>query len=327
MTRTRATALALVNWKGVFYERYSLDRHVTALEGANGAGKTTVMIAAYVVLLPDLSRLRFTNLGESAGSTSDKGIWGRLGEAERPSYAALDLVLGGGERLIMGVHLERKAEPALEVTPFIVTEIGADYRLQDLLLSSDGEFDQVPVLKELKLNAKRSGARLDVFASTKDYFSALFERGVTALRLSSDEDRNKLNEMLRTSMTGGISRALTSELRSFLLKEETGLSDTLSRMRENLDACRRTRIEVGEARRLEHEIHGVYEAGHGMFSAALEAARLAHEESCLQIARLREEHARALAEVRALEANAAGLSARREAMDARVANLETALSA
>jgi chromosome partition protein MukB len=29
--RARATALALVNWKGVFYERYQLDRRVTAL--------------------------------------------------------------------------------------------------------------------------------------------------------------------------------------------------------------------------------------------------------------------------------------------------------
>ena len=36
--RARATALVLVNWRGVFFERYLLDRHVTALEGANGAG-------------------------------------------------------------------------------------------------------------------------------------------------------------------------------------------------------------------------------------------------------------------------------------------------
>jgi chromosome condensin MukBEF ATPase and DNA-binding subunit MukB len=41
-SRTRANALVLVNWKGVFYERYLLERYVTALEGANGAGKTTV---------------------------------------------------------------------------------------------------------------------------------------------------------------------------------------------------------------------------------------------------------------------------------------------
>src|SRR3954463_8496395 len=110
MNRTRAEALVLVNWKGVFYERYLLDRHVTALEGANGAGKTTVMIAAYVVLLPDLSRLKFTNLGESSAAGGDKGIWGRLGESGRPSYAVIEFELPQGKRLIAGVILQRKAE-------------------------------------------------------------------------------------------------------------------------------------------------------------------------------------------------------------------------
>ena len=61
----------LVNWRGVFYERYQLDRHVTALEGANGSGKTTVMIAAYLCLLPDMSRVRFTNLGETGATGGD----------------------------------------------------------------------------------------------------------------------------------------------------------------------------------------------------------------------------------------------------------------
>ena len=120
MSRTTATALALVNWKGVFYARYALDRHVTALEGANGAGKTTVMIAAYVVLLPDMSRLRFTNLGETGTTGGDKGIWGRLGEQGRPSYAVIDFALPNKCRLVAGVHLERKGEPAVEPTPFIV---------------------------------------------------------------------------------------------------------------------------------------------------------------------------------------------------------------
>ena len=84
MTRTRADALALVNWKGIFYERYLLDRHVTALEGANGAGKTTVMIAAYVVLLPDMSRLRFTNLGETGAQHRADG--GKGGAAHRLAF-------------------------------------------------------------------------------------------------------------------------------------------------------------------------------------------------------------------------------------------------
>jgi chromosome partition protein MukB len=278
MSRTTAEALALVNWKGVFYERYLLDRHVTALEGANGAGKTTVMIAAYVVLLPDMSRLRFTNLGETGATGGDKGIWGRLGEQGRPSYAVVDFALPGKRRLVAGVHLERKGEPSVEPTPFIVSGLEPDVRLQDLLLVKQGERHGVPELGELRENAVRLGGRLQSFTSARDYFAALFDQGVTPLRLGTDEERNKLNEMLRTSMTGGISRALTSELRSFLLKEEGGLADTLQRMRANLDACRRTRTEVQDARRLEQEIGGVFAAGQTMFAAALLATRERAEE-------------------------------------------------
>jgi chromosome partition protein MukB len=273
MNRTRAQALVLVNWNGVFYERYLLDRHVTALEGANGAGKTTVMIAAYVVLLPDMSRLRFTNLGESGATGGDKGIWGRLGEPGRPSYAAIDFALAGRGRLVAGVHLDRKGEPSVEPTPFIVWALADDIRLQDLLLVAQGDAEVVPELQELRENAARLGGRLQVFPSARDYFAALFDQSVIPLRLGTDEERNKLNEMLRTSMTGGISRALTSELRAFLLKEEGGLADTLQRMKANLDACRRTRIEVQESRRLEQEIGEVFEAGQTMFAAAVLATR------------------------------------------------------
>lgn len=273
MSRTRAQTLVLVNWKGVFYERYLIDRHVTALEGANGAGKTTVMIAAYVVLLPDMSRLRFTNLGETGSTGGDKGIWGRLGEPGRPAYSAIDFVLASDQRLIAGVHLERKGEPSVEPTPFIISGLDADVRLQDVLLLSQGDHEVVPELNELRENAARLGARVQIFGTARDYFAALFDHGVTPLRLATDEERNKLNEMLRTSMTGGISRALTSELRSFLLKEETGLADTLRRMKANLDACKRTRTEVQEAQRLEREIGGVFEAGQTMFAAAFLATR------------------------------------------------------
>ncbi|HEX5099106.1 MAG TPA: chromosome partition protein MukB, partial [Polyangiaceae bacterium] len=270
MSRARATALALVNWKGVFFERYLLDPHVTALEGANGAGKTTVMIAAYLVLLPDLTRLRFTNLGETAATGGDRGIYGRLGVLGRPSYAALELELVG-ERVILAVHLERKAEPSVQATTFMVHGLPAALGLSNLFLLSDGETEGVPELAELKTKASELGARVEVFDSLREYFGALFERGIVPLRLANDDDRAKFNEMLRTSMTGGISRALTSELRTFLLKEESGLSDTLSRMRGNLDACRRTRAEVQEARSLEREITGVYEAGASMFDTALAA--------------------------------------------------------
>ncbi|GMV42656.1 MAG: hypothetical protein AMXMBFR64_43720 [Myxococcales bacterium] len=282
MSRVRAQALALVNWKGVFYERYELDRHVTALEGDNGAGKTTVMVAAYVVLLPDMTRLRFTNLGETGATGGDKGIWGRLGELGRPSYAALEFGVRG-ERVLAGVHLERKGEPTVEPTPFLVTGLAPDIRLQDLLLIASGELEHVPELSELRDRVARLGARLQVFPSAREYFGALFELGITPMRLGTDEERSKLNEMLKTSMTGGMSKGLLQDLRSFLLREEGGLAETLQRMRANLDTCRRTRRDVQEAQRLEREIGAIHEAGEQMFAAALAATRLRAEEMARRV--------------------------------------------
>src|SRR5262245_49460430 len=322
MTRARIAALVLVNWKGVFYERYLLDRHVTALEGANGAGKTTVMIAAYVVLLPDMSRLRFTNLGESGATGGDRGIWGRLGELGRPSYTVLELALEGpegDERVIAGVRLTRTTEPTVEPTAFLITGLPPTVRLSDILLARRDDGDHVPELDELKAAVARGGGAIEVFRTTKDYFTALFERGITPMRLTSEEDRGKLNEMLRTSMTGGISRALTSELRGFLLKEETGLSDTLSRMRANLEACRRTRGEVAEARLLEREISAIYEAGLDMFGAAIGATREAAAEATRRVAAARPAIDDAGRAQRELEDELARIAARAEELDARLA--------
>src|SRR5687768_3574292 len=160
MSRARASALALVNWKGVFYERYLLDQHVTALEGANGAGKTSVMIAAYVALLPDMSKLRFTNLGETAATGGDRGIWGRLGEIGRPSYTVLDLETHEGDtvtRVLAGVRLSRAAEPTVEPTAFIVTGLPIEQRLSDLLLVRQLDGDHVPELDEIKRACEAAG--------------------------------------------------------------------------------------------------------------------------------------------------------------------------
>jgi chromosome partition protein MukB len=328
MKRATATALALVNWRGVFYERYLLDRHVTALEGANGAGKTTVMIGAYVVLLPDMSRLRFTNLGESAATGGDKGIWGRLGDEGTGSYAAMEIALPDGARLVAGVRLQRRSEPQVELTPFVVEGVDLGGSFKELLLVSGDDHDSVPSLDQLKTACDKLGATLHVCGSAKEYFAILFDRGVTPLRLATDDERSRLADMLRTSMTGGISRALTSELRSFLLREESTLFDTLSRMHENLDACRKTRVEVSAARALEQEISAVHEAGLAMLAHSLTAARAAGDETARaamraedDARRTREQHTQCGDEIRDLEeelgANTARLARARD--DAREA--------
>lgn len=277
MSRTEAEALLLVNWKGVPYRRYELDRGVTALEGANGAGKTTVMIGAYVVLMPDLAKLRFANLGATEATGGDRGIYGRLG-GDRPSYAALDLRLATGERMIAGVQLERGAEPEVKLEPFLVHGLRDDVALQSLFLDRIGAHDSVPLLARLRDLVALAGGRVELFPAKRDYFTALFDRGVTPLKLALDDERSKFNEMLRTSMVGGISAMLGSGLRSFLFREESGLADTLKRMRQNLDECRRSRREVTESRRIEQELRELYDPGRKVFAAALLATRAhAHE--------------------------------------------------
>ncbi len=267
--------------------------------------KTTVMIAAYVVLFPDLARLRFSNIGESGATGGDKGIWGRLGELGRPSYAVLQLQQGA-ETFLIGVLLERKTEPSLHLTPFLIRGLPDEQRLSELLLRHNEAFDEIPTLAELKTSVEEANGSLHVFASSKDYFAKLFELGVTPLRLGLDEERNKFNDMLRTSMTGGISRTLTSELRWFVFRQDLGLSDTLTRMRGSLDACRRTRTEVVEARRLETEVSAIYQAAIDMVSNGYFAVRNLAQElfDGVSSAEKRREEAQALARARLVEANA-----------------------
>lgn len=276
MGRTNIRALALVNWRGCFYERYELDRGVTALEGANGAGKTTVMIAAYVALIPDLTYLRFTNVGESARG-GDRGIRGRLGQ-EGPVYSVLDMELGDGSRLLAGVELAPQGASQLDLNPFLVEGLGWDCALQDVLLLR-GERDTIPEPDELRDRALRFGGRLRWFRGSKSqYFKRLFELGATPARMASSEERRKFNEMLKTSMVGGISQSLRGGLRDFLLKRDSRLGDTARRMQENLRACRVTRTEVRESRRMQEEIQSIFEAGQSMFAAALHAAQARAEE-------------------------------------------------
>lgn len=314
--RTRARSLVLINWKGVFYERYELDRGVTALEGENGAGKTTVMIAAYSVLLPDLTYLRFANVGESVRG-GDRGVWGRLAD-EGPAYAVLELELGKGERLLAGVHLERGPEPDLAIEPFVVDSLEWDVSLQDVLLQRSAAGDSWPEPDELADACLRAGGRLRWFKKNKShYFRKLFDLGVTPVLGVSSEDRQKLNDMLRTCMMGGIGQALRGGLRDFLFKKEARLGAAVKRMEENLLACRKTRSQVRHTRGLQADLEAVLEAGQRMFTAALlgERARVRETGQILDAARVKAEEARE--QVSALETEFRRLGERHNAAELR----------
>lgn len=271
MKRTMAAQLVLVNWRGVFYERYLLDQRVTVLEGANGAGKTTVMVAAYVVLLPDQRYLRFEPLAEGGSRAEDRGVWGRLGTGE--AYSAIDFTLGTGDRLLAGVRFERRGKDNGNLHPFLVRGLPTEASLQHIFLDRIGDEDEVPAPSRLAELAAMAGGRLNWCDSVSSYLTDLFDAGVMPMPMSTAGERDKLNELLRTSMLGGISEKLGDGLRSFLLRPEEGLGRSLNRIQANLDECRRTRRQLEESRRLEQEIHEVLDAGVRMFAAAIEGER------------------------------------------------------
>jgi len=288
--RARATRLALVNWKGLVYEELELDQGVTALEGENGAGKTTVMIAAYTVLLPDLSYLRFTNVGETGSTGGDAGIYGRLGHAG-PAYAWLDLELGR-KRVVAGVLLDRKARPRLEVSPYLLDDVPPEVPLETLVMRRHGGQVEVPEPPDIANLALAAGARPRVFGrDKKGYFSALFELGLTPLRMATGEERKKLDDMLRTCMMGGISNVLRTGLRDFLFAENTRLADTVKRMEHNLALCRDTRARVRRSEELQREIGELYEKGESTFLYAAHGVAVWEREARARVAELRGEEA------------------------------------
>lgn len=271
--RARLESLVLINWKGFFYQRFEMDVGVTALEGENGSGKTTVMIGAFVALLPDQRLLQFRNVSETGGMEGDRGIFGRLG-SRGVAYSVMELHVPRNGRMLAGVMLRKKGPPSLEFTPFIAGGLTNDHALDEILLVRDGETERVPELTEIRQKLGQIGCTLDVFDSVGQYTSKLFDLGISPMSMEAYAERDKFNRILQTSMYGGLSSSIQKGLRDYLLAEDTSLRNHVARMRENLDACRVTRQEIESAERKYKMIEGIFRSGYGMFESAFHGTRL-----------------------------------------------------
>ena len=272
-SRVRIKSLVLVNWNGFFFQHFEMDEGVTALEGENGAGKTTVMIAAFVALLPDQRLLQFRNVSEAGSAEGDRGIFGRLG-ARGAAYSVLELLAPKGGRVLAGVMLRKKVAPSIEITPFIIEGLAHDLTIQEILLIRDGETASVPELSDLRQTLGPLAGELTVCESVGQYTSRLFDLGVVPMRMEAYAERDKFNRMLQTSMCGGLSSSIQKGVRDYLLAEDPSLRNHVARMRENLEACRVTRQEIDSADKKFKIIQGVFKSGYGMFEAAFHGTRL-----------------------------------------------------
>jgi len=283
--QTRIQRAVLINWKGMFYQPFEIDPGMTVLEGANGTGKTTIMIAVYTCLMPDLNFLNFQNVtGASARRNEDKGLYGRIGQDEKnrdePIFTILDILTSRGVRHLVGVQLGKKTYPQVALKHFAISNLSLDAEIDKLLIrfDVDANLQEVPELREIGDACKEHGGELVTFRHAKDYFQFLFDNDISPIRLIENEERKKYNQLLHTSLYGGLSRSLQTSLRDYLLPENDKLVQGIHEMEQNLKTCRRTRSAIQRYQSVREIIRKVYETGLNMYSSAFFAARLESEQ-------------------------------------------------
>ncbi len=296
ISNSRIQRAIMINWKGIFFQSFEIDPSMTILEGANGTGKTTIMIAVYTCLMPDLNYLNFQNVTTvSSRRNEDKGLYGRIGQddksSEEPIFSILDILTAKGDRILIGVQFIKKTYPQVLLKHFAISNLSHDTDVEELLVHYNSETNQQEILEfdEIRDNCKQQNAELTTFRHAKDYFRFLFENEISPLRLVENEERKKYNQLLHTSLYGGLSRSLHSSLRDYLLPENDKLVKGIQEMEHNLQSCRRTRSAIERYQATREVIRNVYQTGLEMFSSAFFATRLDAEQKQAKALALRQE--------------------------------------
>ncbi|MCP4715336.1 MAG: hypothetical protein GY868_09480 [Deltaproteobacteria bacterium] len=121
------------------------------------------------------------------------------------------------------------------------------------------------------------------FKTLKEINLVTEKQRVTRILLDHNEDtendeRKQYNQLLHTSLYGGLSRSLQSSLRDYLLPQDNTLLSSIQDMEQNLPTCRRTRATIRRYQSVRGVIQGVYQNGLDMFSSAFFANRLTAEQ-------------------------------------------------
>src|SRR5204863_3790087 len=113
--------ILMVNWRDLHYAQIDLDPHITVFEGGNSAGKTSIMLAALSVLMPDKNQLRIRQVSQEKNAI--EAIYHRLHPGEPISYAALEFQ-NKGERILAGVQITKSKESvSVDFSPFTIRNL------------------------------------------------------------------------------------------------------------------------------------------------------------------------------------------------------------
>ncbi|MCK8682601.1 ATP-binding protein [Pseudomonas umsongensis] len=294
--RAHARRFLVANWKGIRFHCFDLDRHLTGLQGRNGAGKTTIMAAYVTAMLPNQRLLDFPNLaGKSQAKSSDAGLWGRLGDGV--CYSLIEWITPRASAFWAGVTLTRAGTPHIDIKYFTIEGLPEEIRPHQAFLEGEGAALTLPTYTQLRSRVTVFGARLTQHRTLADYMRALYEAGITPLPMSTQEEQARYYRLLSSSMSGSSLAELgKSGLRNFLLVEDPGLEKRVTNMRGCLVECRQTRHELDHAQSAHTEISELYDAVWAMIGFAYFGAIGRHEQAHLawkrQVEELREKRER-----------------------------------
>ncbi|WP_455286489.1 SbcC/MukB-like Walker B domain-containing protein [Cupriavidus necator] len=298
-TRSYARNFILANWLGIPFAPLQVNRHLTGLEGRNGAGKTTFMAGYVTAIIPNQRLLNFPNVGaDGKRDGNDAGLWGRLGELGT-AYSIIEWINPEGRSIWAGVTLTRGPMPSIDIKPFTVEGLPSSVDPYEAFLVRENGTPFVPTFSRLRDHLTMLGGRVTAHRTIADYLRTLFEHGITPLPMSSYDEQERFYRVLATSMMGSSLGAIAKTgLRNYLLTEDATLERRVTNMRNSLEQCRQTKRELERTERAHDEIHGIFDAAWRMASyayfgalARFEQANEAWRSQVFTTRRIREEHA------------------------------------
>lgn len=272
--RAHIKALAIINWRGIQFQILDMDRRLTALEGENGAGKTTCMTAAYLLLMPNISLLGTSNVEDSGDGKKRTGLHGKLGESGA-CYSVFEIINPRGERCLAGAMLHPLPSQGVEIKKLFVAEgLPAHVPLESILLLRKEGREVIPVdASAIVEQAVLYGAKANTYTSVADYGTRLYELGILPIKLGDVKKQIQFNKILQTGFQGNFSTALQKRIKEYLLPEND-IGGHLAQMQEHMRQCRSSRVLVSRLQDKIETVHGLHQQALTMIDAAAAAVRL-----------------------------------------------------
>lgn len=248
-TKSRINRIAYIGWRGVEgCEVLDLDSGpLTGLVGPTGAGKSTLTMCLGYVLLPDRKALDIRPISE-VKDVRKAGV-DMLAESIDPrcgyAYVALDITTRTGDRLIAGIYVE-SIDGRAEFTRWLIRD-PKDMGLYAILAQDDGEGQIFPVFQEFRRHCAGRGIDVAIRRTVGEYCQALYEAGILPSGMSMGHDRSLYASLIETTFKGGVSNAVVSRLKDFLLPEATQVSDIVAGLQACTNEVIMTRNEISSA--------------------------------------------------------------------------------